>query len=74
VLRPPQDPGIENVMWTARRYGGANDDLMLAVAPLCERLLAELDREIEHLQEAVREECRAELDALYKKAGLTPKL
>ncbi len=70
VLHPPHDPGVTGVSWSAYRFGGAPDDLVLAVEPLCNILLDELDAEINRLCDDVRAQAEGELRALYKKAGL----
>jgi hypothetical protein len=70
VLRPPHDPGVSGVSWSGHRVGGARDDLVLAVEPLCSQLLDELDREITRLRDDVRAQAERELKALYEKAGL----
>lgn len=71
VLRPPHDPGVAGVSTSSHRFGGARDDLVLAVEPLCNHLLDDLDAEIKRLQNEVRTEAEAELEAHYAKAGLT---
>lgn len=70
VLRPPNDPGVTGVSWSGHRFGGAPDDLVLAVEPLCKHLLRQLDREIDRLREVVRVEAETNLYDLYKRAGV----
>lgn len=70
VLNPPHNPGVAGVSRSGHRFGGARDDLVLAVDPLCNRLLDELDGEINRLGDEVRAHAERELTALYEKAGL----
>ena len=70
VLHPPHDPGVAGVFTSSQRFGGARDDLVLAVEPLCNHLLDELDAEINRLRSEVRIEAEAELEAHYARAGL----
>ena len=72
TLNPPHDPGVQGVGWAGLRYGGARDELVAAVSPLCSHLVAELEIEIATLTGTVRSEAEAEVDRLYLEAGVRP--
>lgn len=70
MLRPPHDPGVAGVSCSGHRFGGAQDDLVLAIDPLCNQLIDELEGEITRLRDEVRAQAESELHDLYTRAGL----